>query len=148
MVEEIGEELVIELDKKEFKKGESVIGRVFVRMSKPMIAHDLSVKFFGLKTIVNKEGVPIQQDAKEEKLFKVKKELDGEKLYSNADYFFSLEIPADLNTQPVSDTFIPKLMEQIRSYLGQKTILEWFVEATLKISEEDRVDRREKIIIT
>lgn len=149
MVGEIGEELIVKLEKNSFSKGETINGRVHVRMTKPIIAHELLIRFFAFKVVVDNEGNPIKPLTEEEgpKLQKNSKKLDGEKLYANADYFFSLEIPIDLDLKPIPDNFFAKITEKIRNYMGRKTVLEWYVEASLKISEEDRVDERESIEI-
>jgi len=144
----------ISLEKFNFSPGETIQGKVSIELKKPILAKQLKIGFFGLKTttrqVTTPKGIPSTQTRKDF-IYQFEIPLDGEKEYSKGEYPFEIKIPADI----LQKTSLPegalgaviKTVEILSSLTGVTSRIEWYLEASLNIPKAFDIKKKIKINI-
>ena len=162
-------DLEVVLDKFQFSPGDTISGKVMLKLKKQMQANKLTVSVTGEKIYTRTairggigiginigNGVqnnPIANDqTKIDKIFNFELPLDGSKEYNVGEYPFSIKLPSDVTQQPTSANSngtlgtVANVVNAMNSLTGGMTVrTEWFVEAQLDIP--GAIDMRKKVII-
>ena len=166
-------DLEVALDKYQFSPGDTVSGKVTLKLKKPTQANKITISVTGEKTITTNRsrgvgignGVSIgfgsqnssssmtnMPETQTEKIFSFELPLDGSKEYTEGEYPFSIKLPADI-VQPQTPANIggaagavAQVINAVSSMSGGTTVrTEWYVEAQLDIP--GAIDMRKKVVI-
>jgi hypothetical protein len=143
------------IEKYNFSPGETIRGRVFLELKKPILAKELRIGLFGLKIttrqITSSKGTPTTQ-TKTEFIYHFEMPLDKEKTYLKGDYPFEIKIPENILQTPqkapkgILDILF-KTAEIASTIAGVSSRIEWYLEATLAIPKGFDMKKRVKINI-
>jgi len=124
-------------DKTNYKFGETVTGRVRLKLKQPKKAKALELRFYGEKS----KGVAISLGSSPkmtksnaaERISEVRVTIDGEKEYFNQEYPFEFNLPTQ-NPAGLPDSELAKTAVQVAAAFAGGTInIKWFLEAHLDI---------------
>lgn len=139
------------LEKVNFKPGETIKGKLILKMKKPTKAKELRVQFAGIKT-TSSSGVRIGSANNQKKpttqvIHDFKMTLDGEKEYTDKEYEFEIAIPAGVLGAGGSlpEGTAGTAIKAMQFLAGSSTKINWFVQGTLDI--EKSIDINKKIQI-
>jgi len=140
------------LEKYNFKPGETIKGKLSVKMKKPTKAKALKVMFAGEKT---SSASPIsfgpkQERRKSDRVFvhKFEMPLDGEKEYTEQEYDFEIAVPADILSRGTGPGGTLGTALQAAQFLsGTSSRTEWYVQATLDIEKSLDVNKKVQVNI-
>ncbi len=152
----------VKLEKFNFKPGETIKGKVLVKMKKPTKARALKVIFLGTKT--NSSGVSIgggvsvnasfgsknrqKQKTTTEIIHKFEMPLDGEKEYSEAEYPFEILVPADILSRgsgPGGN--LGTAVQAIQFLSGNSARIDWSIQAVMDIEGSFDVNKKLQVNI-
>lgn len=149
-------DLEVMLDKLQFSAGDTISGKVTLKLKKPTQANKLTVSVTGQKIYTTRKmnlasHIPDER-MQIEKIFSFEQPLDVAKEYSEGEYPFSIKLPMDVTQQQTLTQAdgalgtVAKVMNTINSLTGGTTVrTEWFVEAELDVPKA--IDMRKKVII-
>ncbi len=140
------------LEKYNFRPGETIKGKVSIKMNKPTKAKELRVEFAGIKNISTNnisfgKGINTSKKTKTEFIHDFKMPLDGEKEYTQGEYSFEITIPAGILGAGGSlpEGAAGTAIKTLQFLGGNSTRIQWFVQATLDI--EKSLDLNKKVQI-
>ncbi|MFH1664242.1 MAG: hypothetical protein ABH986_05580 [archaeon] len=140
------------LEKYNFKQGETIKGKVSVKMNKPTKAKELRVLFAGEKTTSSSSvsfGSTRDNTKKTKKVFvhRFEMPLDGEKEYTQGEYPFEIAIPAGILEAGGSlpEGAAGTAIKTIQFLSGSSSRIQWFVEAKLDIEKSFDVSKKVQI---
>ena len=142
-------DIEIKLDKVNYTYGETIKGKVILKVDKPVKAKELRLVFKGEKEERRKVMAGKQVRTKIEKtvIHNFKLVLDGEKEYSgNKEYPFEITIPEKQKNKPpegLIGTFV-KTMDFLQQ---TQTKTEWYLTATLDIPMSTDINKKIQINI-
>lgn len=131
----------LKLDKTNFKRGETITGKLTLTLNKPVKAKALLVQFYGTQPTgrpvsrTGVMGVPVRQRREERVIYSFDLNLDSEKEYSQGtkEYSFEIKIPRDLPQKPkVEGEGAMKGMARFMLSIAVPSI-NWFVKGKLDI---------------
>lgn len=142
------------LEKYNFKPGETIKGKLKLKMKKPTKAKQLRVMFAGVKSS-SSSGVNVfgssssdSRKGKTQYIHKFEMPLDGEKEYTEGEYDFEIAIPADVLQRGSGPGGTLGTAMQAASFLtGTSTRIEWFVQASLDIEKSLDVNKKVQVNI-
>ena len=135
MVMGIGEgSLEITLDKYTFSVGDTINGKIILKLNKPKQANSLRVEFYG--EILKKSGKSTHM----QRVHHVKAEISGKRQYQPGETIaFSLKVPSDIN--------YPKAKGFIEGLLSKPRPQGWYVHASLDVPLQFDINKRVKVAI-
>ncbi|MDO8428606.1 MAG: hypothetical protein Q7S92_05335 [Candidatus Diapherotrites archaeon] len=127
----------IQLDKFNFKPGETIEGTVSLKAKKPVKAKGINITFFGEKRVSSMSAGRSSSSVR--RVFEFKQPLDGEKEYVSGEnplvYPFKIVIPSDLlNTQKAPEGNMGAVLQGIQFLTGNAGPTNWYLQANLDIS--------------
>lgn len=137
----------IVLEKYNYKPGETIRGKLFLKLNKPQKARELRVEFYGLLDTVSNTRVRVgpayrssygsgtYRDRSTICVYSFKMPLDTEKEYTSGEYEFEIGIPEDLlrRSAPPQDALGTTLQAAAYLLSGAVTVPRWYVEGILDI---------------
>ena len=146
MVFGLGEgKIEVTLEKLIFAPGETITGRVLLKLNNPKKARKLRVVFLGEKTMtqMTRKGMRTTKAT----VYSFTAELDGEKEYSGeASYDFKISVPSDLNSRLPNDA-IGTVFRAVE-FLGGSSSVRWYIDASLDVPGGFDVTKRVQISIS
>ena len=148
------------LEKVNFKPGDTIKGKIKVKMKKPTKARQLKVVFAGTKTtssssvgignsnfrIGMKTGNRQERKTTTEFIHKFEVSLDGEKEYTESEYNLEILVPADImqrGSAPKGN--MGTALKAVQFLSGSSNRIEWFIQATLDIDKGLDVNKKVQI---
>ena len=149
-------DLEVILEKFQFSPGDTVSGKITLKLKKPTQANKLTVSVVGQKITKKREinfaGNMPREQTTIDKIFSFDLQLDGSKEYTEGEYPFSIKLPVDIvqqqtmaNSEGALGT-VAKVFNAVNNLSGGTTVrTEWFVEAQLDVPKA--IDMRKKVMI-
>ncbi len=141
----------ITLEKVNFKPGETIKGKLILKMKKPTKAKELRVQFAGIKT-TSGSGISFGSSNNQRKtttqyIHNFKLTLDGEKEYTDKEYDFEITIPTEIlrTGGSLPEGTAGTAIKTLQFLSGSSTRINWFIQGTLDI--EKSLDINKKIQI-
>lgn len=123
-------EIEVTLDKYGFNPGETITGKVTLKLKNPTEARQLRVELIGERTTTKIGGGGVSRGKGH--IYNFKMPLDGEKTYSGGEYNFQIKIPANiLQTVSMPGGAVGEAVKAAEFLLGGITRISWFVRAVL-----------------
>lgn len=117
----------IRLEKLSFSAGETIRGKVFLKVDKPKKARRVRVEFFGERT------VGYGKNRRTERVYAFSLDLSGEREYVGAfEYPFEILIPSDAGSKQLPNDTLGTIMN-VASVFGGVSPTRWFVSASLDV---------------
>ncbi len=140
------------LEKYNFKPGETIKGRLNLKLKKPIQARQLRVSFYGLQTQtstgISAMGPERNRNNASNYVYKFDMPLDGEKEYLEGEYNFEIAIPADVNKRGAMPGGTLGTALQAAQFLsGTISRTQWYVEAALDIPKGIDVKKKVQVNI-
>ncbi len=126
--------IVIELSKYDYSPGDTINGKVILKLKKPVKAKSLEVGLIGISesTSYNRTGKRASRTNRSDFAFEFEKPISGEKDYSGeTGHNFNILIPKNILTKPEGTAGTLIKTAQILS--GNITNIKWYVTASLNI---------------
>jgi len=151
----------IQLEKFNFKPGETITGTVKLLLKKPVQARQLRVVFYGIQNTRN-TGISLagsnncrvgsnnyRNRNNSSVVHKFEMSLDGEKEYAGGEYPFSINIPASLLDRGAKpDGALGTALQAAQFLSGSVTSLKWFVESSLDMPMGLDISKKVQVNIT
>ncbi len=118
----------IVLDKTNFKKGETIKGKVVLELNKPKKAKELRVKLFAEREVWR--TIKGRRTKKKEVMFSYPMKLDGEKEYTSKTYDFEIMIPKTQEGE-VPEGAAGEALKAVAFLAGTPSAPRWYLEASL-----------------
>ncbi|PIN98960.1 MAG: hypothetical protein COT90_01675 [Candidatus Diapherotrites archaeon CG10_big_fil_rev_8_21_14_0_10_31_34] len=147
------------LEKFNFKPGETIKGKVKVKMNKPTKARQLKVVFAGTKTtssgmMVGNSSFSVgigsrnhdKRKTTTEFVHKFEMPLDGEKEYTEGEYDLEILVPADImqrGSGPGGE--VGAALKAVQFLSGNSSRIEWYIQATLDVDKGLDVNKKVQI---
>jgi hypothetical protein len=123
-------EIEVDLGKYGFSPGETIAGKVTLKLKRPTEARQLRVELIGERTITRMGRGSTGRDKSH--IYDFKMPLDGEKTYSGGEYYFQVKIPSNiLQTVPMPGGAVGEAVKAVEFLSGIHTRISWFVRAIL-----------------
>jgi hypothetical protein len=148
----------ITLDKFNYAPGETIKGKVILKLNKPVKAKRLKLCFYGEKTVYDldrfgnrhSEGyhrgsgvsgvnihlgsTPSSYNKRKVRVYSFEMELDGEKEYNNAEYEFEIKIPPELfEKAKIEGTGLLTNFMKLVAAAQARNVAKWYIEAVLDV---------------
>jgi hypothetical protein len=131
----------IQLDKYNFKPGETIKGKLVLKLKKPVNAKQLRVAFVGeMSRTQSRIGIgaannPVySRRSEKEYIYKFEMPLDGEKEYTGGEYSFEILIPSNILDQgKLPDGTIGTALKAVQFLSGVSSRVNWYVKASLDV---------------
>jgi hypothetical protein len=152
------------LDKYAFTPGETIKGKVGLKLKKPIQARKLTVALVGIR-IIRQSGMPMahgHHGAQQDQVYNIyhfEIPLDGENVYLSELYTFEIKIPADImksTQQPTASAYpttglggkLAELAKAAEAIALVNSRIEWSVEAKLDVPMNVDIRGLQKIVIS
>lgn len=125
----------IQLDKLNYKYGETIKGKVILELEKPVKARELRITFIGEKEEKRwvRSGGHRHRKTERTIIHNFKLVLDGEKEYSDKkEYPFEIRIPEKPKEEKI-EGFLGTVIKVLNTLNQRQTKIEWHLTATLDI---------------
>lgn len=117
----------VKLEKLSFSAGETILGKVFLKVDKPKKARGVRVEFFGERTVGH------GKNRRTERVYSFSLNLSGEREYLGAfEYPFEIKIPSDVGSKQLSNDLLGTAAN-LASVFGGVSPTRWFVSASLDV---------------
>jgi len=146
--------LELQLEKFNFKPGDTISGTVKLLLKKPIQARQLRVVFYGVQATRNTGLSLVGSNNNRNRnnssiVHKFEMSLDGEKEYTGGEYTFSIAIPATLLDRGAKpDGALGTALQAAQFLSGSVTNLKWFVESSLDVPMGLDVSKKVQVNIT
>ena len=130
----------VSIEKYQFSPGDTIKGRISMKLKKPVHARALKVGLIGEKMGPGARS----RDRSRYYVFKFEMPLDGEKDYLEGEYGFEIKIPVDILESP-PEGLAGDVLKSLRFLTGMRT--SWYVEAKLDIPSGLDVSKRVQVNI-
>lgn len=123
-------EIEVALDKYGYTPGETITGKVELKLKNPTEARQLRIELIGERatTKMGRGGVSRGKGH----IYSFKMPLDGERTYSGGEYNFQIKIPANiLQTVSIPGGAVGEVVKAVEFLSGAYTRISWFVRAVL-----------------
>jgi len=136
--------------KSNFKPGETIKGRLNLKLKKPIQARQLRVSFYGIQsstqTGIGLAPANTQRGSSENYVYKFDMPLDGEKEYLKGEYNFEIAMPEDINKRGATPGgALGTALQAAQLLSGTISRTQWYVEATLDIPKGIDVKKRVQV---
>ena len=122
------------LEKYNFKPGETIKGKLNLKLKKPIQARQLRVSFYGMQSTTSTGIGSNSRENTRNYVYRFDMPLDGEKEYLEGEYNFEIAIPADVNKRGAMPGGTLGTALQAAQFLsGTISRTQWYVEAALDI---------------
>jgi len=124
------------LEKYNFSHGETIKGRITLKLKKPVQAKALKVGLVGEKATTQYGKTPrggMSSSHRKTHFFDFKMPLDGEKEYLEGKYNFEIKIPANVLQTPSPGGAVGDIVKGIQLLSGKDVKISWYVIAKLDI---------------
>jgi len=142
-------EIEIILKKLNYSPGETINGKISLKLNKPIHARQLNVGLLGeIISTKMKKGSDGRTHPREDKrnIYNFQTSLDGEKEYSEGEYEFSIKIPENiLQAIPPQEGMVGDVLKTIRFLTGSQERISWYIVINLDVPM--KFDVSEKIQI-
>jgi len=152
------------LDKYSFKPGDTITGKINLKLKKPMMARKISVALVGIR-IIRMTGMsvgPVRVGSSKQNqdqiynIYNFEIPLDGENMYFNELYPFEIKIPVDIlqsaqQVQPpagLGGGLTEFVLTMQQSFLAANSRVEWSVETKLDIPRGTDIRKSQQIVIS
>lgn len=149
------------LSKYSYLPGETIEGKINVKLKKPIHARGLKVELTGEQTLTTRSGGGIlasgtSRETRTEKsqIYHFEIPLDGEKDYYEEEYAFQIKIPDDLKNVALGHVNLPEctvgtVLKTIQAFSGtsQNVAVSWHVRAYLDIPRSLDVSKKASVTI-
>ena len=137
MVFGLGEKKIeVILDKFNFSPGETIKGKVILKLKKPVRAKQLKVGLRGEKITENIRTAGSKRTHHEEKsyIYNFEMPLDKEKDYLEGEYSFEIKVPTNLSKQnPLPPGAVGDFLKGLQILAGRDARITWYVIAYLDV---------------
>ena len=118
------------LEKNNFKKGETIKGKVVLELNKPKKAKELRVKLYAEREIPKiSKG---RRTRSKEVMFSYPMKIDGEKEYTSGEYEFEIMVP-ELPEGELPGGTAGEVVKAVSFLAGTPSAPRWYLEASLDI---------------
>jgi len=134
-------QIEITLEKYNYSPGETIAGKVTLKLKNPVQANQLRVALIG-ERVTRKLGMISSRGTHPEHevpyIYNFQMPLDGEKEYVEGEYNFGIKIPANIlqATPTAPGGVIGDVAKAVRFLSGTTTRISWYVRATLDIPKK------------
>ncbi|MEK6973524.1 MAG: hypothetical protein AABW72_05835 [archaeon] len=133
------------VDKRVFSQGESIQGKLVLKLHQPTPAKELRIALIGERKQSRFDGKTHHTEIIH--VYDFKLPLDGEKTYSNAEYSFELKAPVLSGTQSVAvDGAVGAVLDMLNN-LSTSGPINWHLDAALDIQGSFDVNKKVAINI-
>ncbi|MCW1296386.1 MAG: hypothetical protein OH319_01760 [Candidatus Parvarchaeota archaeon] len=135
MIFGIGESPIdVVVEKYNYSPGETIKGKVILKLKKPTKAKQLKVALIGEKMLKEMQVTSASIKSKERKreIYRFEIPLDREKEYLTGEYTFEIKIPSNL-MQTLPEGAAGEIIKTIQILAGSESITRWYVKAYLDI---------------
>ncbi|MBU0591768.1 hypothetical protein KKF81_06830 [Candidatus Micrarchaeota archaeon] len=125
----------IQIQKYNYSPGESIQGKVILKVDKNTNAKGVFVEVYGEKKVTS--GYGKDRRTRTMRIFEFKQPLDGEKEYAKGEYSydFSIKIPSDVMSQPkIQDGILGAAIGAAQVLTASGSRVDWRLVANLDIS--------------
>ena len=153
------EQIMLMLDKYDFKAGDKITGKVQLNLKKSTKARKLEVGLIG-KRIDKQSSLAIgpmimgggrehSSQSQYSTIYDFKIPLDGEKEYHTGEYSFEIKIPENINQDnPTLEGNIGKAAGAFKMLSGLSSRVDWYIKAELDVPMRLDINKSQKIVIT
>jgi len=134
------------LEKYNFSPGETIKGRISLKLKKPTRAKALKVGLVGEETKREFEKTSGTRQTKTH-FFDFEMPLDGEKEYLEGEYNFEIKIPANVLQTPTPGGAVGDIIKGIQLLSGKDIRISWYVIAKLDIPSGFDVSKKVQVNI-
>ena len=153
------EQIMLILDKYDFKAGDKVTGKVQLNLKKPTRARKLEVGLIGkridkqssiaLGPMIMSGGKEHSSQSQHSTIYDFKIPLDGEKEYNTGEYPFEIKIPENINqNNPTLEGNIGKAAGAFKMISGLSSRIDWHIKAELDVPMKLDINKTQKIVIS
>jgi len=133
------------LEKYNFSPGETIKGRILMKLKKPTQAKALKVGLVGEKKTTQYRKTSSSQSKTH--FFDFEMPLDGEKEYLEGEYNFEIKIPSSVLQRPAPGGAVGDIVKGIQLLSGKDVRINWYVIAKLDIPSGFDVSKRVQVNI-
>ena len=130
-------QIEIILEKFNFSLGDTITGKIILKLNKPTHAKTLKVGLRGEKISSHTTITPGRVSRSQDKscIYNFEMPLDGEKDYSEGEYNFEIKIPANLSQNiPLPGGVVGDFLKGLQILANAGARIDWYVIAYLDIS--------------
>jgi len=153
MVFGFGKKFELELEKQNFAPGDSIKGKVWFDLKKPIKARQLKVLLIAEKVVIKTKmdswgsHTGFRTVKEKANLYHFELKLDGEKEYSKGEYAFELKIPKGISLEALPQGTIGNVLSAIENLSVRGKRIDWFVQATLDVPMGFDVSKKVQITV-
>ncbi|MDI6826057.1 MAG: hypothetical protein QMD36_02580 [Candidatus Aenigmarchaeota archaeon] len=143
-------EIEIFLEKYNYSPGETIRGRISLKLNKPIHARALKVGLVGEKFVtetVRDSGGSMRSRQKRKNVYSFEMPLDSEKEYLQGEYDFEIKIPTNLLQTSLPEGIISDVIKTYKILTGSESNVFWYVIAKLDVPMKFDVSERIQINI-
>lgn len=145
------EKIILNLEKYEYRPGETIKGTVTLHLKKPMNAHSLDVGLIGRK--IQQQGTyrggSYQKSTQFSTIYDFHIPLGGEQEYLEGVFPFEIKIPADiLQVESPLQGNVATAVNVLKAISGVSSRIEWMVVARLDLPLKLDVSASQKIMFS
>ena len=153
------EQIMLILDKYDFKAGDKITGKVQLNLKKSTKARKLEVGLIGKRIdkqssmaigpMIMGGGKDYSSQSQHSTIYDFKIPLDGEKEYHTGEYTFEIKIPENINqNNPTLEGDIGKAAGALKLLSGLSSKIDWLVIAELDVPMKLDIKKTQKIVIS
>jgi hypothetical protein len=137
------------IEKYNFSPGETIKGRILLKLNKPIHAKAVKVGLLGQRTeskTVFTAGSATHNQSNDI-VFSFEMPLDGEKDYTEGKYNFEMKVPGSLSQPSMPQGVAGDVLKSIQILAGRESTIRWYVTAKLDIPKGIDVSKKVQINI-
>lgn len=149
-----GEKITLMLDKYNYTPGETIKGKVTLKLKKPTKARKFEVAFIGEK-IERQTGMGVGPTAKRGSqyrrtpIYHFKMPLGGEGEYQHGEYPFEITIPPDVKQSAAQpEGKVGTAVTALKAISGVTSRIDWYVYAKLDVPMKLDVSKKQNIVLS
>jgi hypothetical protein len=145
------EKIVLQLEKYDYKPGETIKGIVKLQLNKPMNAHKLDVGFIGRKIQQQSSirGGHYQKSTGYSTVYDFYIPLGGEQDYLKGEFPFEIKIPPNiLETESPLQGNVATAVNVLKTLSGVSSRIEWMVVTRLDLPLKLDISASQKIVLS
>ncbi|MBU0497298.1 MAG: hypothetical protein KKC68_03110 [Candidatus Thermoplasmatota archaeon] len=153
------EQILLILDKYDYKAGDKITGKAQLNLKKPVRARKLEIGLIGkridkqssmaLGPMMMKGGKDHSSQSQHSTVYDFKIPLDGEKEYQTGEYSFEIKIPENIHqNNPTLEGNVGKAAGALKMLSGLSSRIDWYVKAELDVPMKLDINKKQKIVIS
>lgn len=149
-----GEKISLHLEKYDYTPGDTIKGKVTLKLKKPTKARKLEVSFIGEK-IERQSGMGIggtsnnRRSTHRSYVYDFKMPLAGEKEYMKDEYSFEIKIPSNIReAEQKLEGNLGAAVSTLKAISGVHSRIDWYVKAQLDVPMGLDVTKKQKIVLS